>query len=645
MLASRVLPGEVKNVIREPLNLQAAREYVKRGWKVFPLKPRSKIPLTPRGFHNATIDTKQLEDWWLREPQAGVGIATGSPSQLIVVDIDPRNGGTESLMLLEAKHGALPETVECVTGGGGRHLYYALPPDVVYTSAKPWAGIDLKSDGGYVCAPFTTHESGLRYHWKDGHDPDASEIAPAPVWILETLVSRKAKDAADAQERSGTDRVIPEGQRSDSLTSLAGTMQRRGMTYESILRALLAENQARCHPPLDDAEVVTIVTSVSRYQPDSDAAPGVSKDAVEGRVLQFLDLGSLAEPPPIKWLFQNRIAFGDVSLIVGPPGSGKSWVSYEIAVAGAMGLPILGAYELERPLRVLIVDEENPVDEVLRRLWLIATAWEAPPKELARNLMVMKPCQGWTFRDKNACYALLKQVEQFRPDVIVFDSFVAVSTVHDESRATEVRQFFHDYAYPIRSVCGSTMLFIHHTNKAVYQHERMVQAAGLVRGSIDFIAAPDSSLLVEKRESGGRHFHLIDSLKVRRGEQPPVGHFQLVQGVNGGLRPRLITRVEVEAPHTEPLAERARRRILDLLVKQAAECPGQPLPARELAMWTRTELPELVEENLRQIFSRMTRERLICSVKLAHDGRLTGFFLGAQPPAAYPQELGESDKL
>ncbi len=47
-------------------------------------------------------------------------------------------------------------------------------------------------------------------------------------------------------------------------------MRRKGMTLVAIEAALLAENAARCTPPLPDAEVREIARSVSRYEP---AAP------------------------------------------------------------------------------------------------------------------------------------------------------------------------------------------------------------------------------------------------------------------------------------------------------------------------------------------------------------------------------------
>jgi len=61
---------------------------------------------------------------------------------------------------------------------------------------------------------------------------------------------------------------IKEGNRNSTLTSLAGTMRARGMTEEGIYTALLAENNARCNPPLDEAEVKKIAHGISRYQPN-----------------------------------------------------------------------------------------------------------------------------------------------------------------------------------------------------------------------------------------------------------------------------------------------------------------------------------------------------------------------------------------
>src|SRR2546428_7220372 len=97
--------------------------YARHSWPIFPLKPHDKIPLgrfAPHGFLDATVDPEVIDAWWSVEPEAGIGLRTGRASGTIVIDVDPRHGGDVSLAKLEEEHGPLPETVEAITGGGGR---------------------------------------------------------------------------------------------------------------------------------------------------------------------------------------------------------------------------------------------------------------------------------------------------------------------------------------------------------------------------------------------------------------------------------------------------------------------------------------------------------------------------------------------
>jgi hypothetical protein len=57
------------------------------------------------------------------------------------------------------------------------------------------------------------------------------------------------------------------GGRHAMLTSLGGTMRRRGMDAAEIDAALQAVNQRRCDPPLDAAEVTRIAECMANYKP------------------------------------------------------------------------------------------------------------------------------------------------------------------------------------------------------------------------------------------------------------------------------------------------------------------------------------------------------------------------------------------
>ena len=171
------------------------------GWRVFPLhsidngactcgdakctgtKP-GKHPRTPKGCLDATTDTGVIRGWWERWPDANVGIATGGG--LVVIDVDPRHGGDDGLVDLRARLGELPDTVECLTGSGGRHIYVSVGEGVtVRNSAGTLApGVDIRGEGGYVVAAPSVHTSGRSYAWEASSRPDEVEVAPMPAaWL------------------------------------------------------------------------------------------------------------------------------------------------------------------------------------------------------------------------------------------------------------------------------------------------------------------------------------------------------------------------------------------------------------------------------------------------------------------------------
>lgn len=137
--------------------LGAALAYARRGLPVFPVNGKS--PLTMHGFKDASMDANIIRGWWTQWPDANVAIATGLVSGLFALDVDPRHGGDKSLAALEEKHAPLPATLDSRTGGGGRHLFFALTQgQIIRNSAgKLGPGLDVRGDGGYVVIPPSVH--------------------------------------------------------------------------------------------------------------------------------------------------------------------------------------------------------------------------------------------------------------------------------------------------------------------------------------------------------------------------------------------------------------------------------------------------------------------------------------------------------
>src|ERR1700737_974767 len=97
---------------------------------------------------NATTDRDQIKRWWTESPNANIGIATGREAGILVLEMDPRKKGKETLARLKKELGPLPDTVTALTGGGGRHLIFKHPPS---RSAKTPAARSL--DRASTCCP------------------------------------------------------------------------------------------------------------------------------------------------------------------------------------------------------------------------------------------------------------------------------------------------------------------------------------------------------------------------------------------------------------------------------------------------------------------------------------------------------------
>ena len=270
---------------------KAALWYANHDLPVFPVKPRSKEPLTPHGFKDATTDPAQIEKWYRQWPVANIGLPTGTPSGLLVLDVDPRNGGQESLDGFIAEHGQFPDTAEQQTGGGGRHIVFSHPGGPVSKTLAP--GIDLKGDGGYIVVAPSIHPTGSAYQW-DGIAGEEALLNPAevPTWLLERI--HAACNGERAKPTEGSEKW-GEGERNNRLTSVAGTIRRRGLSQEAIAAALVAENQIRCDPPLPESEVRRIAQSVASYDPADEGQLGDTAGKSQATILIELACGEGVE--------------------------------------------------------------------------------------------------------------------------------------------------------------------------------------------------------------------------------------------------------------------------------------------------------------------------------------------------------------
>ena len=168
-----------------------------------PIPIVGKRPILPR-WQQTTAQTalRKVEDAVRTGSADNLGILTGKPSKIVVVDIDIAKGGLDFWNELIAEN-PLPETFTVETGSGGRHYYFQYDDRTSTlrnaTGAIKKKGIDLKSNSGQVVFPGSIHpETGRMYDIIDGTTESGDVIiASMPDWLFELL--RSNQDILDAR--------------------------------------------------------------------------------------------------------------------------------------------------------------------------------------------------------------------------------------------------------------------------------------------------------------------------------------------------------------------------------------------------------------------------------------------------------------
>lgn len=321
-----------------------ARKYAQHGWQSFPCKPQDKTPLV-KWADMATTEDNMLVGWWDLNPSANIAIACGKRSGIVVLDVDAAHGGHESLAELLVEYGSLPSTPVSKTGGGGEHIFFKHPGIEIRNSAgKLGRGLDIRGDGGYVIAPPSIHPNGTSYEWEVR--PSQVALADMPQWMIELL--KENYPPATKEKTDNSD--IVSGERNNYLTKIAGGMRRMGLSEDSMFAALVIHNREKCNPPLSEGEVFQIASSISRYEPQ--AEPQVSKPLPNAMgVIEVLEAEIRERERDPKevwginyaWPFISKITGGkqkgELIILAGEPGVGKSWWAHQDALFTAVGNP------------------------------------------------------------------------------------------------------------------------------------------------------------------------------------------------------------------------------------------------------------------------------------------------------------------
>lgn len=458
-----------------------AKAYAKAGLDVFPLHSvvanqclcgnancgsKGKHPLTINGVRDASRDPSLFDQWFKQWPNANLGMAL---DQLVVVDVDPRNGGDITFEKLVSEHGAMPDTWVQRTGGGGNHYVFKARPGVTYRGAIG-AGVDLKHGRNqYIVVEPSIHQAGNKYVWLDESGPmEGGTLAEAPLWLSVAKESAKVHQGPNAGK-------IGSGQRNNYLYQRARRLRDQGFSQGVIFAAISALNDEECVPPLDAAEVRTIAKSAAQNDPETKDSPF------------FIDIVPFVQTitPPV-WLVDGMIQRGFVYSLTAQTNHGKTALATTLALCVASG-KAFGSIKT-KPGHVLYLCGENPEDFKLRLRGALGSMGLSPDR--VRGQVTVLP-----IADHLA--VLSKQVLDFSNStqgiaLIIVDTSVAYFSYEDENKNVEARNHAQDLRDLVNALGGPAVLTLSHPAKNA-SRDNLVP-----RGGSGFLNEVDANLTAWK---------------------------------------------------------------------------------------------------------------------------------------------------
>lgn len=214
--------------------LRAALRLAAAEWAVLPLKGKKPTTgLTPHGVHDATRKSKLIREWWADDDW---NIGCPVPENVVVFDIDPRNGGSRRALELSAGVPLTP-TLTTRSGSGGWHLYYVRPWEHVSGRKLP-SGIDFKTNGYLVMPPSIHPETGQPYRW------NRRPIEHMPLELARLVLEMPSEPRGDGTYDIGGlvswVRALPRGERHNGLHWAARRVSEAGGSQRHVDRLIEA---------------------------------------------------------------------------------------------------------------------------------------------------------------------------------------------------------------------------------------------------------------------------------------------------------------------------------------------------------------------------------------------------------------------
>ena len=433
---------------------------------------------------DATTDLNQIDRWWTENPRYNIGCAPDA-SGYFVLDADPPHGTATLNSMADAEKVPVPRTFTVTTPRGGLHLWFlGRGPSTVQ---KLGPKLDTRGVGGYVLVP--PSQVGDNYYVTK----DDADISPLPDFLtrrLEDTREHHAAASADLDLPANIDRarrllrsyvasgdVAIEGQGGDDRTyRLCAELANLGLSADAIYAALEDTGwNAACIPPWSEDELRTKAHNATTYaQNDSGAwavAPaqetfgGFAAQVVaepqrieKSKFYPYLEDEQDQEPEP-EWLIPNVLPTESIVLLYGESRSYKSFLSLDIALSIAAGVPTFGATPIAGDTVYVAAEGPRSISRRRRPAWRLANQITGP---IPFAMVKVAP----SVSEPGQVIELIEQIKArgLKPKLIVFDTLTRMLAGLDENNTKDAGTLVEALEL-VKREFGCTVIAVHHAGK------------------------------------------------------------------------------------------------------------------------------------------------------------------------------------
>jgi len=498
-----------------------------------------------------------------------MGLITGRCSDnCLIIDLDTQKTTAAqtwwSGVLAVHNNGMEVETPRQRTGGGGQQILFRAPTGWNAPTNKTSIGVDFRGQGGFAVLPPSLHDSGNYYEWLPGCAPWEIPIMDAPAWLLEEitkLVGAHGGNPGAGAQFGQNDRTPPPGGEFDEFGNR--TDMREDKMFRMVWRVILnlrrknpirptsAEEQRimeaeygvyeRANGPKEtrpgetrmqalereergptewskkwrramsqwdtDVKAAAAEPDPSPEQPDlaSEFDQASDKAKKAGDFYEYLTVEQILALPPPKWMIEKLVIENSLGFIYGPPGSLKTFMAIDIALALATKQPSWWGYSIQHTGTVVYILAEGVLNLPNRIL-----AWQQHRGVDIRKAPFILIRQSINFLQTADVGKLRATVQDIHdkiggPIAAVFVDTVSRMLPGAKENQQEDMTIFVAACSVVQRDFGATVFGLHHTNYA-----------GGFRGSTVIPAAGD--FLIETRREAGAMTGSIFAKKVKDGE-------------------------------------------------------------------------------------------------------------------------------